>query len=227
MTKILLLDNQERPLAAITQNLRNAGIEVLESSCVASALETARSKNVDLLLATEQASGLDVIDLLEIRKSENSLHDLAIIIASRSGALKLECFRLGCDDFINLPADEAEIFFRICGLLRRSGGKGVRGNFGDIGILDLVQMLVAARRDGVLSVEAAGKSGALYFHEGHVVHASLGTVEGEDAFLALLRASQKNGTFIFLSESTAQMKKTIDKRTDHLLLGFANQLDEE
>jgi CheY-like chemotaxis protein len=170
---------------------------------------------------------LDVLDLLEIRKSEDSLRNTATLILAQTAKDKLECFKLGCDDFVPLPADDTELFFRICSLLRRSATKGVRGNFGEIGILDLVQMLVAAHRDGVLSIEGSDSAGSLYFSEGHVVHASFGKETGEEAFLSILRAAQKAGTFIFLSENTSQVKKTIDKRTDHLLLGFANQLDEE
>ena len=227
MARILILDNENHYLGNVSASLRRAGIEVFEAECVPSALERARSERPDILVAAEHFSGLDIIDLLEIKRSEHSLSEIGTVVVSPSKERKLECFRLGCDDFITLPADDAELFFRICALLRRIGSKGVRGQFQDISIMDLVQMLAAARRTGRLAVECGQNGGALYFGEGQVCHATFGSDVGEEAFLQILRASQKGGSFVFAVEEIKHVETTIEKRTDHLLLGLANALDEE
>ncbi len=227
MASILILDNADQQLQNVSGSLRRAGIEVLEAHCVPSALEAAREKRPDILVSAEHFSGLDIVDLLEIKGGEQALADIGTVVVSPSRERKLECFRLGCDDFITLPAEDAELFFRICALLRRLGSKGVRGKFQDISILDLVQMLTAARRTGRLSVECREASGALFFHEGQVVHATFAKDIGEEAFLKILRAAHKGGSFVFAAEEIQNVEKSIDKRTDHLLLGLANILDEE
>ncbi len=227
MARILILDNEQQQLSSVGASLRRAGIEVLDAECVASALESARDNRPDILVCADTFEHLDVVDLLEIKRAEISLSEIGTVIVSPSSERKLECFRLGCDDFVTLPVEDAELFFRICALLRRIGSKGVRGQFQDISILDLIQMLSAAQRTGRLSVECAETAGALYFRDGQICHAVFGNDKGEDAFLKLLRASQRGGSFVFAAENNLTVEKTIDKRTDHLLLGVANILDEE
>lgn len=226
MARILVVDNEAQYLSSVTGSLRRAGIDVQEASCIFSALEQIGSDRPDIVVSAEHFAGLDVLDLLELKRAEPKLADIGMVVVSPSRTRKLECFKLGCDDFITLPAEDAELFFRICALLRRLGNKGVRGKFADISILDLVQMLIASRRDGRLSTDFSNGSGALYFKDGQVYHAELGREVGEEAFLAILRASQKGGSFAFSVDDTLPAEKTIDKRTDHLLLGLANILDE-
>src|SRR5262249_20826840 len=151
--------------------------------------------------------------LLEIKRSEPALNDIGVAIIGAHGESKLDCFKLGCDEFITLPVDESEIFFRISALLRRIGGKGVRGSFKEISVMDLIQMLLGAQRSGRLAVEFRTGSGAMFFKEGQVFHATLGKSQGESAFLAILRASQKGGSFAFSVEDCGAVHKTIDKRT--------------
>ena len=227
MARILIVDNEEQQLSRVTASLRRAGIEVNEAECVCSALEVVREQRPDLVVSAEHFPALDVLDFLEIKRGEPAMNEMAMVVVSPSRARKLECFKLGCDDFITLPVEDAELFFRICALLRRIGSKGVRGQFADISILDLVQMLVASRRDGRLSVEFSQGAGGLYFKDGHVFHATIGKDVGEEAFLTILRASQKGGSFVFIAEESTGIEKTIEKRTDHLLLGLANILDEQ
>jgi DNA-binding response OmpR family regulator len=227
MAKILIINDSSQQLKAVAASLRRAGIEVLEASCIPGGLETARSGDPDLIVSIEGFPDLDVLDLLEIKRHEQAMNDIGVVIVSGSAVHKLECFKLGCDDFITLPAEDAELFFRICALLRRIGSKGVRGSFADISILDLIQMLVAARRSGRLSLEFREANAQLLFQDGQVCHAVFGQALGEEAFLSILKKAQHGGTFTFSAEDAGTYEKSIDKRTDHLLLALANLLDEE
>lgn len=227
MTKILIIDDGKTNLRTISTTLRRAGIEVEELPCSVSALLSAAVNPPDLIVTTETPPGLDALELLELKREDGSLSDTAILVIGNSSRRKLECFRLGCDDFCSLPLDETELFFRICAILRRTAQKGVRGSLHDISVIDLVQMLVAARRSGVLEIEAESARGFLYLREGQVIHASDGELVGEQAFLEILRRSVRGGEFSFNVEDLGRIAPTIQKRTDHLLLGLANVLDEE
>lgn len=241
MTKILIIDDGTTNLRSISTTLRRAGIEVEELACSVSGLLVAEANPPDLIVTVEAPSGLDAVELLELKREEPSLNDTAVLVIGNSNKRKLEYFRLGCDDFVALPVDETELFFRVCAILRRAGQKGVRGSLHDISIIDLIQMLVAARRSGVLEVETEALRGMLYLREGQVIHAQIdnGTqgssrkgakqqpASGEEVFLQILRNAVKGGEFSFNVDDVAEVTHSIQKRTDHLLLGLASMLDEE
>jgi hypothetical protein len=88
---------------------------------------------------------------------------------------------------------------------------------------------MGARQTGVMSVDCGSVTGEIGVDEGQVVNASskkgVEGVEGEDAFVELLKASQAGGNFVF-EKIDLTKEKNIEKRTDHLLLGIANMLDE-
>ena len=87
---------------------------------------------------------------------------------------------------------------------------------------------VPARRDGRLEIEGENNVvGTLYLKEGQVIHAICGKELGEDAFLTMLRRTRGSGFFVFTAEIFENIEPTILKRTDHLLLGLANRIDEE
>ena len=103
MSKVLLVDNKHGHLARLHQQLLAAGIEVVSADCVASALEQAHEDILDLIVCVEKIQGLDVFDLLAIKGEQRDLADIPVVVVSASGRRKLECFKLGCDDFIQKP----------------------------------------------------------------------------------------------------------------------------
>lgn len=227
MSKVLVLDNKQEHLARLKQQLTRAGIDVLESDCVVTALEQTHEQIIDLIVSAEKLSGFDAVDLLELKAEERELSDIPVVVVSPSGRRKLECFQRGCDDFIELPCDEPELLFRICAVLRRTMKTGLSGSFEHVTFVDLVQMLVAARRDGKLEIETEQHAGQVFFKEGQVFHVVCGKQVGEDAFLTILRATRGAGVFSFTNENIEKVEPSIHKRTDHLLLGLANKIDEE
>lgn len=64
------------------------------------------------------------------------------------------------------------------------------GALSEMGLVDLVQTLELGRKSGVMRVEAAGLSGALWMREGAIVDAELGRHRGEDAVHRLLGLSE-------------------------------------
>lgn len=227
MSKVLVLDNKQEHLQRLKQQLVRAGIEVLEGDCVVTALEQLHEQIIDLIVMSEKLIGFDAIDLLEMKAAERDIADTPVVVVSTSGRRKFECFQQGVDDFIELPCDEPELLFRICAVLRRTMKTGLSGSFEHVTFVDLVQMLVAARRDGKLEIETESHAGQVYFREGQVFHVLCAKEIGEDAFLTLLRATRGAGVFSFTNESLEHVEVSIEKRTDHLLLGLASKIDEE
>ena len=231
MSEILLVEERHELLSKLAGTLESAQFRVRQLPCLLSMLTTCMEHRPDLIVVRGPFTGLDVPDMLELRRELPSIAQTPVLVIASDTQSKLTCFRLGCDDFVVVPVEETELFFRICSLLRRRGelptsDGGIRGSLNDIGIVDLVQMFVAARRDGKLVVESGAESGGLFFVEGHVADAEWSGATGEAGFIALLKAGIGGGTFHFTPEDTTGREVRIEKRTDHLLLGFANMMDE-
>ncbi len=231
MAEIFLVEERQELLSKLSTTLQSAQFSVRELPCLVSMLTSCLERQPDLLVVRGPFAGLEIRDMLELRRELPTIAHTPVLVVAPDPQNKLTCFRLGCDDFVVQPVEETELFFRICSLLRRRGevqslDGGIRGSLSDIGIVDLVQMFVAARRDGRLVVESGAEHGTLFFTEGHVGDAEWGTASGEDGFLALLKAGVSGGTFQFIPEQFGERAVRIEKRTDHLLLGFANMMDE-
>ena len=67
------------------------------------------------------------------------------------------------------------------------------GNLADLDLLTLTQILCRAGRLAALELVQDEQRGWIYFENGRVVHATLNTLAGEPALLALLR--WKSGRF--------------------------------
>lgn len=227
MSEILLIDNDMSAVSRIEFNLEQTGFSVRSTSCVLSALEEARFRHPDIILVAELLPGLDAFDLLELKRYEAEISGIPVVVMSSSTRNKLELLRAGCDDFMLIPLDEGELELRLRALLRRKEPGGLSGTFAEVGLVELVQMLMAARSSGEMKIQISDQDALIYVDQGQVCHACYRHLEGEEAFLAILRDAQDGGSFNFSSSNALAMHKTIQKRTDHLLLGLANILDEE
>lgn len=200
--------------------------EVVRLPCVVSALEAARERLPALIVTVESPEGLEAKDLLELKQLDPSLAQIPTMIVSSSARNKIELLRAGCDDFALLPIPQEELTLRLRTLLRQKRVGGVRGDLSHLNALDLIQMLVAARRTGKLEIDCYGLAGELQLIGGQVTHAVCPGFLGEEAFLQLLQEAKSGGTFCFTAAILDETESNISRPTNHLLLEFANRLDE-
>lgn len=230
MATLFLIDNPGGELGKLELDLLDCAIHTVP--CVASALEFAQTITPDVIICADPLPGLDALDLLELKASEPNLRETGIAIISHGNDVKAECYKKGCDEFIESETDPEELICRIKALLRRSERGGLHGLFEDVSFVDVVQMLMSSQRDGIMSIDGVLREGKpvearVYFKEGHVIHAFANEETGESAFLTLMRATRRGGHFSFQTSEDFTIVPTIEKRTDHLLLSFATKLDEE
>ncbi|MFQ3581224.1 MAG: DUF4388 domain-containing protein [Chloracidobacterium sp.] len=70
------------------------------------------------------------------------------------------------------------------------------GNLIDLDLLTLTQILCCARRPAALELTRPNQRGWMYFDKGCVTHATLDTLTGEPALLALLQWREGNFRFV-------------------------------
>ena len=228
MSKVIVIEHEKSAAERHERTLIEAGFEVQLTSCVISAIEHIQMGDTpDLIFCRDDIPGLDALDLLEVRREDASLSEIPVIVYGEEADRKLDLYKLGCDDFILFPVEAEEIVVRLKSVNRREAKHGMGGDFEQVNALDIIQMLVSARKSGTLRIEFSDNSGVLGFEEGQVNYAKSKTKVGEDAFLEILRQTQSGGTFSFSASERVEDEPNIEKRTDHLLLGLANLIDEE
>lgn len=97
------------------------------------------------------------------------------------------------------------------------------GTLGLFSLVDLFQLLAAARRTGRLTIEHPVTGARIYFDRGQVVHAEFGELAGEDAIYTLF--ADERGAFEFRL-GLPSPAKSIAVGTENLVLEAMRRLDE-
>lgn len=119
-----------------------------------------------------------------------------------------------------------------------TGGRMIHGRLQDIALADLLQMLGATRKSGLLVLstqklarppvyaEAPADTAFIYINQGDVDFAAMNDLDGEDAFFEALR--KKEGFFaLFPLSGDVSYNPTITTPLEALLLEGFRRLDEE
>jgi two-component system chemotaxis response regulator CheB len=93
----------------------------------------------------------------------------------------------------------------------------------NLSLTDLIQMVCLSRSDIVIRVRSGATDGFICIRKGQVLHAETNTLQGEGAFLEILR--WKDGIFEIQSSDSVS-SNSIDKPWEHLLLEAMRERDE-
>jgi|Deesub1362A_J573_1020465.scaffolds.fasta_scaffold00275_33 putative nucleotidyltransferase with HDIG domain len=102
--------------------------------------------------------------------------------------------------------------------------KGLSGTLEDFSLADIIQILNLGLKTAKVELTRNGQKGAIYLLNGKVVHASVGDLQGKDAFFEMF--GWDKGMFrIIHGLTTPEVNINID--TMHLLLQTARLIDEK
>lgn len=136
-------------------------------------------------------------------------------------------FDLKVDDFVSKPASGDILAAKLRQLIERraaqSGGRGVSGSLAEMGLPDMVQILWHGRKTCALKINAKGQAGEIDFADGQIVHATWGSLKGEDAFYKML--ALREGDFRLDPAYTPSIR-SIQASPEGLLLEGMRRLDE-
>jgi hypothetical protein len=113
-------------------------------------------------------------------------------------------------------------------LTAQTGGEkedsaALRGDLSEIGLLDIIQILDNAQKNGKLSIDSEGHPGAIFFNSGRIVNAVYQDKVGEPAMFALIAV--KGGSFEF-KPASYEFDVVINNSNTNLLLEGLRLLDE-
>lgn len=106
MTKILIIEDEELLLTALSCYLENESYEVISADNGEKGLELFQSESVDLVLTDLRMPGLSGLDVLKACQTQSPA--TPVIITSGTGDIRdsVEALRLGASDFLLKPFEE-------------------------------------------------------------------------------------------------------------------------
>ena len=122
MSKILVVDDEEKIRDIIKEYLEFEGFEYIEAENGVEAINILKKEQVDLVLLDVMMPKIDGIKVLkEIRAKGNT--PVILLTARAEEYDKLFGFELGADDYIVKPFSPREVMARIKAIIARSGPK--------------------------------------------------------------------------------------------------------
>jgi DNA-binding response OmpR family regulator len=118
VTKILLVDDEQTLLQALSYNLKKEGYDVLTATDGVQALSTARAERPDVIVLDVMLPGLGGMEVCRILRGETTAPIL--MLTARSDELdRVLGLELGADEYIVKPVGLRELLARIKAMLRR------------------------------------------------------------------------------------------------------------
>jgi len=245
--RILIVEDEPSVLNLFRYLLTDGGYSVSAAQSGSEAIEKL-SEGFDLVLTNLKMEDMDGMKVLELVKEQSP--ETAVIVVNDYATLDsaIEAIRQGADDYINrvgsinrlLPSVEKALKNR---KLRQQFIETVKqqavdemvsttvsGNLRDMSLTSIVQITCTDMKSAKLVLRQPNsmpggeeQEGVIFFENGQIVHAAVGSLRGTEAVYELL--SWDEGFFQMESNVVAP-RQTITVPWTHLLLEGTNRLDE-
>ncbi|WP_133579601.1 response regulator transcription factor [Aureibacillus halotolerans] len=119
MSRILVVDDEERIRRLLKMYLERENYEIDEAEDGEQALELASHRNYDCILLDIMMPGMDGVEVCE-RIREKKATPIVLLTAKGEEANRVQGFESGADDYIVKPFSPREVVLRVKAILRRS-----------------------------------------------------------------------------------------------------------
>jgi DNA-binding response OmpR family regulator len=221
---VLIVEDEPKLARAIAWYLSPRGYTVRTAANGAEALESVSADRPDVIVADIMMPVMDGYTLCRrLRSDAGSCTIPFLFLTAKDEDLdRIHGVKIGADDYLAKPCDLEEIHIRIQALLARVAAARempldnirMSGQLAEAELMDLIQGLEMYQQTGALLLKHDGESGVLYFKEGRIVGAELGTDGGQEPLFSLL--AWKVGTYVFVPG--------VDNEAVRLTAGIANVL---
>jgi ActR/RegA family two-component response regulator len=191
-SSLFVVDADARSLETLTFGFEREGYKVTGTSDLKRAALLSRTAGAEVAvisLREPEPSSLDVVsELREIAK------DLPIVVLGPQGS-KADALRAGAADFLTLPTYLRDVIgVGKLTLLGSKAGKGQDPGASEVqtrlsehyGLFYLLRAMASSERSGILSLTRGNRRAELRIHEGAVVSANVGAMQGLPALHHLL-----------------------------------------
>ena len=232
---LLVVDADPRSLRVLEVSLRKAGYSVATAADAESALMMVELSPPDLILSDTRLPKMNGFDLVQRLRASDDSAEIPFMFLSSDGSLesKVRGLELGVE-YLTKPIYIKEIITRVNLELQRKRREGLElktksgktrfaGSLAEMGLVDLLQTIDISRKSGVLRISMGEQRGNVFFDEGRVIDAEVGSLTGDAAIYRLLVWSDGNFEIDF---RVLDRPPTIKSTTQALLMEGMRRLDE-
>ncbi|MCL2724420.1 MAG: response regulator [Polyangiaceae bacterium] len=204
--KLLLVDADLRSLRVLEVSLRKSGYNVTCAQDGQAALDVVKSQAPDLVICDTKLPNLDGYGFVRKLKDHAEWEHIPVIFlaSQRSVEDKIRGLELGVDDYLTKPIFVRELLARVTMVLARrtqetiagksSAGSTLKtrfaGSIQDMTVIDLLQTFEISRKTGTITFKSSSRLGYVWFRDGKVIDAEIGSLCGEEAVYRLLVLSE-------------------------------------
>ena len=191
---LFLIDPNLQNLGVMETQLQKYGYDVITASQVKQAWQELGQRTPDLIISEfDLGPGESALELCRRVKSDAETKTALFVIITDHESRRLDCLTAGADDVLVKPVYMAELRDRVEQLLQKrqlglpsDSNQRFFGRLEEMGLLDLLQVIDVSKRSGMLSIEHKTERGTLWFSEGVLHDAEMGSLTGRDAIHRLL-----------------------------------------
>jgi CheY-like chemotaxis protein len=227
--RVLFVDDDSQFLGTVRELmgvLSQGQWEVLAAENPSQAFGLLQSQPVDLVVVDVQMGVMDGIQMLSLLNRGYPNVQKVVLTGHATEKYRAACLNNGAELFLekpNNPGGWQSLFGVLNELIKLRPEEGFRGVLRRVGLQDVIQMECLARSSSVLEVANARLNGKIFVAEGQIIHAELGSVQGEEAFNQLLGFS---GGQFNLHPFVEPAARTIEGQWEFLLMEAARKSDE-
>ncbi len=207
--------------------LSNQTWEIYSATTADRALAILQEAPMDLVVLDIGIPMVDGIQLLGIIVRRYPGIKLAVMTGHATESNRAACLSSGAELFIEKPVSAAGIkmvFNLLNDLVSWAHREGFSGALRQVGLQEVIQMECIGRRSSILDIRNPQMRGQIYIEAGAIIHATVGTLTGEQAVYRLL--SLKGGEFQ-VNPFQAPPRRTVQIGWENLLMEAARASDEE
>lgn len=214
--KVLIVDDNESLLMALEYSIQQAGYTVLKAVDGEIAFKIANAEYPDIIVSDITMPEMDGIELCKKIRSVPSLSETPFILLTALGEPdeRVKGLRSGADDYIVKPFDIEELIARIDimykNIQKRQFSNTLSGNLKELAIIDMLQILAQAHKEGVLRINAGDQSGIISICDGKIMDASFMDFTGEDALVELFTLTEGHFNYVPQEVASGAMSKPVN-----------------
>lgn len=213
-------------LAELFTEMAQGRWEILTAQNHSTAIAALQERKVDLAVLDINMPVMDGVQFLRLLARTNPGQQVAILTGLATPEHRKLCQDLGAVLFLEKPVSSQgyrEVFSALDAMVSAMPQEGFRGIMRQVGLQDVLQMECLGVKSSILEVFTSRVRGRIYIHDGSVVHAEKGPLQGEVALYSLL--ALRGGGFNLLP-FTEPAQRSIQGQWEFLLMEAARLKDE-
>ncbi len=220
--KILVVDDEEDILWGLSEELSRHGWEVITASNGTEALSVLESTpDLDFLITDVRMPDISGIDLLLKAKEINPQIKAIVMTAHGTETLKSEAIQRGAISYLEKPFD----FDQLLSVIQEKEETPEGGSLAEWNLMDVLQLVSMEGKSVRFEIQLPdGQEGEIWMKEGELWHASVGHLQGEEAFFQILR--HENIQFKIQWVEEVDVTRTVHQPLYALLLEVVRIRDE-